>query len=160
MATERQNKLYRANERLIYLSELMIDVVYVRLIDAMKKLGMEEVRFSEINAWKQFCITLDGKLQFFSLSSDGSKTDIYELIFYDKKKCPLFDRDSNKSVKIFESPLFNYINYCEAVINKIEELEIYLTTAEHLISKIQNIGISIERNVYIEKNNYGKRVQH
>ena len=157
MATERQNKLYRGNERLIYLSELMIDVVYVRLLDVMTKLGMEEVRFSEINTWKQFCITLDGKLQFFSLTSDGSKTDIYELIFSDKKKCPLFDKDANKSVKIFESPLFNYVNYCEAVINKIEELEIHLTTAESLILKIQNIGVSIERNVYIEKNSHGNK---
>lgn len=157
MATELQNKLYRGNERLIYLSELMIDVIYVRLLDVMKKLGIEEVRFSEINSWKQFCITLDGKLQFFTLTSEGGKDNIYELIFFDKKKCPLFNEDANKSVKIFESPLFNYLNYCEAVINKIEELEIHLTTAESLISKIQNIGISIERNVYIEKNSHGNK---
>ena len=157
MATEHQNKLYRENERLIYLSELMIDVVYVRLLDAMNKLGMEEVRFSEINSWKQFCITLDGKLQFFSLSSEGKKENIYELIFSDKKKCRLFDRDGNKSIKSFESPLPYYINYCEAVIAKIEELETYLLNAEKLISKIQNIGISIERNVYIEKNSHGNK---
>lgn len=157
MATELQNKLYRENDRFNYLSELMIEVVYVRLFDTMTKLGMEEVRFAEINTWKQFCITLDGKLQFFTLTSDGKKENLYELNFYNEKKCPFFYKDGNKSIKAFESPISNYINYCEAVINKIEELEIQLNNVESLISKIHNIGISIERNVFIEKINYEKK---
>ena len=156
MATELQTDLYRKNEQFAYLSELMSQNIYPRLIEALKKLGMEEVRFEEINGWRTLCITLTGKIQFFSIE-DKLKKNIYELDFSGKKECPLFSKNSNKNTTEYESPFPKYKIYCETIINKLEELERNFVDASELISRIENMGVSLQRKVMIEKHKNGKK---
>jgi hypothetical protein len=152
MASDLQNTLYRTNKQFVYLSELMAQQIYPRLIEALRKLGMEEVRFSKINHWKDFCITLDGKLQFFVLDKEGKeKTDIYTLRISGKKDCPLFLEDGNNKITKFNSPFPLYKVYCETVIEKMEDLEQNFIDAENLITRIENMGVSLNRKVMFEK---------
>ena len=158
MATDLQNKLYRSNQQFLCLAELMAQQIYPRLIDALKKLGMEEVRFKKINDWKEFCFTIDGKIQFFkTLETDNTQKDltrIYELDFSGKKICPLFFEDVNTSIKEFESPFPDYKVFCETVIQKLEYLEQNFIDANSIILKIENLGgVSLDRKVLFEKIN-------
>lgn len=142
MATELQNKLVRENTQFIYLSELMVSQIYPKIVDALTKLGMEEVRFDEIKGFRNFAITLTGKIQFFDLDSEDKqkikKLNLYDLNFLGEKQCPLFCQSTNTHTKEHESSFPKYKNYCE-------------TNA--LILKIENMGVSLNRKVMIEKNN-------
>jgi hypothetical protein len=152
MATELQNKLFRNSKEIVYLAELMSQQIYPRLIEMLKKTGMQEVRFDRINGWYDFCVTVDCKLQFFSGTGDPEGKNIRsEFSLSDVKICPIFMKEENKETRIFESPFPKYKKFCETVVNKLEEMEKSFSEIHPLILKIEAMGVSLERSVIFEK---------
>ncbi len=152
MATDLQNELYRSNKQFSYLSELMAGEIYPRLIDALKKLGMESVCFEGVNNWLTFHITLSGEIQFVIKNTETKEIKIHsKLKFAGKNQCPLFAETTHKPLEKYESPFPKYKVYCEAIINKLEELEKNFTDADSIIKKIESMGVSLQRSVMIEK---------
>lgn len=153
MASDLQIKLYQSNKDFEYLATLMSERVYPKLLMYMQKFGMEEIRFDgEFNNWKTFAITLSGKIQFFMIDkTDDRKTNIYELNFAGEKKCPLFY--SEKNIKTYETLIVKYNNYCNVVLEKLEELESFYNVIQNTIKKIESLSIELNRVVIFEKTN-------
>lgn len=142
-----------SNPKFIHLSSLMVQQVYPTIIEYLKMFNMEEVRFDgEFNDWKTFAITIDGKIQFFSTSeSDEEKKDLYELEFSGKELCPLFCRNPDDDVEIYESAFKKYLNYCEVVFDKLEEFEATINKTNDLIKRIESKGVFLNREIIFEK---------
>lgn len=154
MATKLQLELFRANPKFIYLAELMAQQVYPKIVDSLRKLGMQEVRCGKVEGWKSFSILIEGKIQFFSFCTEGNqqrKTSHYELDFLGKKICPLFLDENGSSTEEFESPFKNYKLFCESVLNQVDILENCFFEAQNIISRIEKIGFSLEKRVITEK---------
>ncbi len=122
-------------------------------------LWFQKLSDGNFNGWKTFCITLDGKIQFFQLKdlkdeekNKEEKINIYELKFLGEKECPLFSRDKS-GCNIYETPLSKYIAYCEVVFDKLNELESIIYRMKNLTKKLELLGMPFERNVIFEKTN-------
>ena len=63
----------------------------------------------------------------------------------------MFLKGTHKSCRKYETPFSNYKFFCESIINKVEELEKTFLEAHALISRIESMGVSLNRNVLIEK---------
>ena len=147
MATDLQNKLYRSDPKNIYLAELMAQQIYPRIINALNRLGIEEAKCEEVKGLKEFRITSNNKILFFS--ADNS---FFAMDFSGEKSCPLFWTAPNSNVEKYDSPFLAYKLYCESIIKKLEELEEIILNANALIVKIENMGgVSLARKVLTEK---------
>ena len=145
-----EHNSFKENKEAIHLAELMAQQIYPKIMQMIKDLGMEEVRFEKINNWKQMCITNNYKLQFFTIADVEKKIE-FELDLSGKKICALFLEDKYEDIKSFESPLPKYIKYCETIISKLKELEEIFLLIKPVILKIENINILVDRNVLVEK---------
>lgn len=162
MASKLQTKLLKENKNCIELAIMMADTIYPRLISYMRELAMEEVRFKQIVGLRDFCITIDWKLQFFTLKTkESSKTieikeSIFELDLKNKNICVYFNREEHSIANTYESATEFYIEFCEIIIDTLKDLETKSFNIKRVLEKAKNIQIPLERKVIIEKHKYGK----
>ena len=159
MATKIQTELFSKNKQCTELATLMVNNVYPKLVNLMHKLCMSEVRFSKIEGFRNYCLTIDYKLQFFSTTDgDKKKTDqMYVLDCSGKNLCPLFDRTEHDSVEAHESATDRYLRFCKNVISAIEPLEKKLSSIDEVLEMARNVNVPLNRNVIFEKHSYAKK---
>lgn len=149
-ATELQTKLYRSNTQFRDLAMLMTQQVYPKLFYLLNHLAIEEICY-EVTGYKKFVFNVKGQLVFYNIASDSTRTDVFILDCAGKNICPLFEKGSLTNVKVYDSPIDGYINFCREIINSIKPLENKILSVNELILEIRSIGVTSNRFVIVEK---------
>jgi len=153
MATELQIKKFKENPDCVELATIMASVIYPKILLLLSQLGMNEVRIEKIPGFKDFCITLDSKIEFYKLTIEDKeerKTDIFTIDFSNKNICPYYQRDSN-AANINESVTERYIVFCTAVMNAIAPLELRVVKIKEFLNIANSFTLPLTRIVLIEK---------
>lgn len=129
------------------LANLMVEVVYPKLLDLMKHNSMKEVKIFFKGA-KTIHFHDSGLLQW--VGTDGH---IANCSGYVAKKCPGFNNYGEKSAidNDYGSANGMYVAHCNAIMNRIEELEKAQNIILGAINRASKIQLVYERKVLMEK---------
>jgi hypothetical protein len=120
------------------LAKIMFDSVYPRLLELMRHINVDEVKMNPEGS-KQVLFNDEGLVRW--MNSNGAES-CSEKINPGKGICPVLNSYSDSSL---------YINYCNAMMDKIEELERELNKFDIVIERASRIGVTYERKILIEK---------
>ena len=120
------------------LAKRMSDIVYPKLVEVMLHLNMKDVNV-EAKGSKKMSINIDGAIKWFN--KDGQ-----ESCRVDFKKSP----NVCPAMKSYDD-ISLYTAYCNAIMDKIIDLENRIVEVQSTIDRTGKIGLTYERRVIIEK---------
>ena len=128
------------------LSKIMADVVYERLFYLMEHNCMEQVTIT-LGGAKDLCISSKRKVRW---KPPEDEVDVIDWIDMKNGIDPVFGAYGNKR-GIYSSVNDMYVEHCNAVMDKISELEKILTKVNKTLERASSIGLVYERKILTEK---------
>ena len=120
------------------LAGVMFESVYPRLIEVMKHLNLKETVVIAVGS-KKILFNVDGSIKWVETNGTTACREDYSK---SKFTCP--------AMKIYKD-VKQYVTYCNAMMDKIVELEKEMICIEEAIERASKIGVTYERKVITEK---------